>query len=63
LGELGKGTPRGKAFAELFAIERSAQQMSLEREELTDRAEARKETGVRSLIRKPRMRRSRSSVG
>jgi hypothetical protein len=35
LGKLSKAMPGGKAFAELLAIERSAQQMSLEREVLS----------------------------
>lgn len=35
--------PCDKALSELFAVERSAQQMSLEREVLPDQAEARQE--------------------
>lgn len=40
LGELSESMPRGKALAELFAIQRSTQQMSLEREVLPDRTKA-----------------------
>jgi hypothetical protein len=39
--------PRDEAFAELFAIERSAQQMSLEREVLPDQAKAMTAPGKR----------------
>lgn len=41
MGKLGETTPRVKTLSELFAVERSAQQMSLEREVLPDRSEAR----------------------
>lgn len=43
MGELGETMPCGKARSELFAVERSAQQMSLKREVLPDRPEARQE--------------------
>jgi hypothetical protein len=41
LGKFGETMPGDKAFAKLLATERSAQQMSLEREVLPDRVEAR----------------------
>lgn len=43
LGDSGEKTPRFEARDDLFAIERSAQQMPLEREVLPDRPEARQE--------------------
>jgi hypothetical protein len=42
-GESGEFAPRDESRRELFAIERSAQQMPLEREMLPDRSEARGE--------------------
>ncbi|ALP67658.1 hypothetical protein AN416_34125 (plasmid) [Paraburkholderia caribensis] len=39
-----KAMPPGKALAKLFAVERSAQQMSLERKVLPDRSEARQDS-------------------
>lgn len=41
MGKLGETMPRVKAVSELFAVERRAQQMSLESEVLPDRSEAR----------------------
>jgi hypothetical protein len=41
-GELSKSMPRGKAFAELFSIQRSTQQMSFECEVLPDQTKARR---------------------
>jgi hypothetical protein len=43
LGEFSEATPRGKTFAELFAMERRARYMSLQCEVLPDRPEARQE--------------------
>lgn len=48
LGELGETMPRLKTLSELFAVERRAQQMSLEREVLPDRSKAR-EKGLSAL--------------
>jgi hypothetical protein len=44
LAELGEAMPRGNAFAELIAIKRSVQQISLEREVLKDQTEALQES-------------------
>ncbi|SIT47031.1 hypothetical protein BN2475_710012 [Paraburkholderia ribeironis] len=41
MGEFGENMPCGKALSELFAVERRAQKMLLEREVLPDRVEAR----------------------
>ena len=43
MGEFGEFTPGNEPGSELFAIERGAQQMPLEREILSDRTKARKE--------------------
>ena len=43
MGEFGADVPCGKALSELFAEERRTQKMTLEREVLPDRAEARHE--------------------
>jgi uncharacterized protein (DUF4213/DUF364 family) len=40
LGEFGETMPCVKSLRELFAVRRSAQQMSFEREMLPDRSEA-----------------------
>ncbi len=42
LGKLGATMPRVKTSSELFAVERRAEQMSLERKVLPDRSEVRK---------------------
>lgn len=47
LGKLGEAMPRVKLLSELFAVKGRAQQMSLEREVLSDRSEVReKRLGV-----------------
>lgn len=43
MGEFGEFTPGNEPGRELFAIERGAQQMPLEREMLPDQTEAREE--------------------
>ena len=44
MSQPGKAMPHGKALAKLFAVERSAQQMSLGCKVLPDRSEARQES-------------------
>lgn len=44
LGDLGQFTPRREASVEVFAIQRSMQQMRLQGEVLADRPEAREES-------------------
>jgi len=60
LGEFSETMPRVKTRGELFAMERGAQQVSLEREVLP---KLDRKARVRPGSRKPRMRRSRSRVG
>jgi hypothetical protein len=63
LSNVGEFAPSGEAGRELLAVERSAQQMSLQCEMLPNRSEAREKYLCVFGSQKPRVRRSRSRVG